>query len=377
MTAGTIVVVYRHYAHEKAARLLARALASHGGWQVLWHGLSAYDDDADALKKTLERASCVVLSCGGRDINRILGLFPQTRPRPVFISLFPGIVLRSQLDAFITRLRCDLVLLNSRADLQVYGRICDLLRVPFNGILYGAGWFEATAEQASSDVPGAPSTTVFFEQIGVPHRLQDRQTLADGLVRLALRYPDRQFLIKSRDPVKNAAAGTFGPHEAQSLDRVSDLVARHPGLPNLHITGAAVSQLLMVADSCMAISSSAVIEALLMGKPAYLLADYPARQNFVEFFQESGLQVRLSDVDLDRRPAPDAGWMLANVTDPRTTLPAICRAVPRLQRNPRPAIAARHKVLLAASCGSGIFPDPHTFLRRTFKAFRLVEARVE
>ncbi|SAI74838.1 Uncharacterised protein [Bordetella ansorpii] len=372
MRAGSIAVVHRHYAHEKAARLLARSLADEGGRQVSWHGLSDYDDDVEGLRSALGRAAIVVLSCGGRDINRILHLFPESQPRPFFVSLFPGIVLRSQLDAFITRLRCDLVLLNSRADLESYGRICDLLRVPFNGILYGAGWFEAAAVDRATEAP----LTVFFEQIDVPHRKPQRRALADGLARLALRHPERQFLIKARDPVAGTGRRSRGV-DGHIDDRVSDFVACQRRLPNLHISQAPVSQLLSDADSCVTISSSAAIEALLMGRRTYLLADYPARQNYGGFFQGSGLLVRLADLDPGRQPAPIKEWLHANVMDPRTTLPEIRRAIERQQKNPRPCIAARHKVLLAAYCGRAIFPEPHTFLRRTFKAFRLVEARVE
>src|SRR5690606_3577751 len=111
---------------------------------------------------------------------------------------------RRQLDAFVTRLGCDRVLLNSPADLARYRMLCAVLRVPCNGELYGAAWFEGAARAGEGAGPlpmtahaarGGPAS-VFFEQAGVPHRPEDMADLARKLLDLARRNPERHFYIK-------------------------------------------------------------------------------------------------------------------------------------------------------------------------------------
>ena len=51
------------------------------------------------------------------------------------ISCFPGIVLTSQIEAFISKSNSHYLLINSPKDIKTYKKICKIIGVPFNGIL--------------------------------------------------------------------------------------------------------------------------------------------------------------------------------------------------------------------------------------------------
>ncbi|NYT79819.1 hypothetical protein H0A71_22900 [Alcaligenaceae bacterium] len=64
--------------------------------------------------RELNDADMVVLSCGGKDINEILSLLRDRNCKALTVALFPGIVVPEQLDAFVSRVRCSITLLNCK-----------------------------------------------------------------------------------------------------------------------------------------------------------------------------------------------------------------------------------------------------------------------
>lgn len=376
-----VAVLYRRYAHEKATRLLAGTLARDGRAVVSRHCLSMLDEPGGAgrLAHALQDADVAILSCGGRDINAVLRCFPPGARRPYVVSLFPGIVLRRQLDAFVTRLGCDRVLLNSPADMARYRMLCAVLRVPCNGELYGAAWFEggscpddgAALPMMAQAARGGPAS-VFFEQAGVPHRPEDMADLARKLLDLARRNPERHFYIKIRasEPAWPGARTT--PQRS-----ISDFMGKSAMPPNVSITDAPVSTLLGLADSCLTVSSSAAIEALLRGRHVYIVADYPARQNHLAFFRKSGLLTHVAHVDFASPPVVRGAWMGRHVVDPQSHVQRVSAAIVRAQAKPRPPPARWRRWLLPLFFPDTVLPNPRTWLRQLRRAFQLLEAAGE
>lgn len=75
----------------------------------------------------------IFCSTGGKDLHEIVNTV-RTKDT-IIISCFPGIVLTSQIEAFISKSNSHYLLINSPKDIKTYKKICKIIGVPFNGIL--------------------------------------------------------------------------------------------------------------------------------------------------------------------------------------------------------------------------------------------------
>ncbi|WP_041681756.1 DUF6716 putative glycosyltransferase [Cupriavidus sp. DF5525] len=267
----------------------------------------------DVLCAKLASSDLVVLSCGGRDINSILARLRALPQRPATASLFPGIVVRSQFDAFLTRARCDHVLLNSPADARRYRRICRALGLEFNGIVYGASWFDSEADEKVATAAEVTAGTVFFEQIDVPRLGYDRQKLADMLIRLALRNPSRNFYVKTRTEKATRE------HNKRLPASLSCLLGETGYPANLRVCSDEVQEFVSKTDSCVTVSSSAAIEWLLAGQKVFLVSEFASRKHYSNFFAGSRLFRKLESLDPTELSRASRRWLADNVRYPELT----------------------------------------------------------
>lgn len=313
MQQKTVSLVYRSYAHQKATRRLGRILSERAGCELLRHSLND-EFDFDVLCAKLASSDLVVLSCGGRDISSILARLCALPQRPVTASLFPGIVVRSQFDAFLTRARCDHVLLNSPVDARRYRRVCRALGLEYNGIVYGASWFDSEAPAKVSVTAESTTGTVFFEQIDVPRAGHDRQKLADMLIRLALRNPSRNFYVKTR--TEKTATEVSNARSPAPLSLLLD----ETGYPaNLRVCNDEVQAFVSKTDSCVTVSSSAAIEWLLAGQKVFLVSEFASRKHYSNFFSGSRLFCKLESLDPAELSRASRRWLADNVRYPELT----------------------------------------------------------
>ncbi|TEA78016.1 DUF6716 putative glycosyltransferase [Allopusillimonas ginsengisoli] len=356
-----VAVVFRTYAQEKATRFLCQALNDDKRFgKTKRFDLQAWKD-ADALCRALAVHDVIVFSCGGRDLNALLDRVRRKADRIKAVALFPGIVMDSQLDAFITRAGCDIVLLNSEMDAGIYRRVCHALGLQNNGIVYGAAWLEAHAggqvdNSSAKDVVGILPSTAFFEQLYVPCRRKERQRLAQDLILIAERNPHRMFLIKGR---------SAEPGSRQVPEALCRIIADIGKPVNMSFTEAPVNSVLEIVDSCLSISSSAAIEALLLRKNVYLLSGYASEGSHDQYFQDSGLIVQAEQVDFMRPPAACSRWLRENVQHPAFGLETVKHRLmqPKNELRVLPARCSITKLALAF---------PAVFLRHPLKSLRVV-----
>lgn len=237
---------------------------------------------------------CDYLVCclGGYLLNKVIGQYHQTQTK--IIALFPGIVSHYQLDAFITRFNADQVWLNCPADVQFYTKLCQVFGVPNNGVLYGASWFLQKNNQSISD-----GSTIFFEQTQIINNQATAQKIELQLIGLIKKNPNIPFIYKLRENIHNEYLVTMREHLAQ--------------FANVQMVSVLNDSDVQKADTFLSISSSAIVEGLLLGKQCYLLDKAYLDDDAREFFGQSNLF-------LSGNLSPNPNWLTDRVFAPVSTV---------------------------------------------------------
>lgn len=215
--------------------------------------------------------SCDYLICclGGYLLNKVIRQYKQSSTK--IISLFPGIVSHYQLDAFISRFNADQVWLNCPADLKLYGALCQAFGVENNGILYGASWFMDMPYHKINGNGGV----VFFEQTQIINDEQTAYQIEHQLLEIIKKNPHKTFIYKLRQNVHNKY--------------LIDIRKNIEQFKNVKVTDSLAMKDICHADTYISISSSALIEGILLGKKSYLLGrsylDFDSR----EVYEDSGM----------------------------------------------------------------------------------------
>lgn len=319
-----ITIVCQRDSHFKATRLLRVAFLN-AGYDVKDF---LYDDlKSDDYQCHIFCSDVVLLSCGGRAINNVIGkierYYQKKNKRPVVVTNFPGIVVESQIEAFITRLRSDLVLLNSKKDVRIHKKICKAFDRPYNGFLLGAAWYNISNENYLPVV--CNKATVFYEQDQVPYRFADRIIIANVILKLSKENPNRTFYIKNRGELLT---------DDSIFSILLKLTSKVPG--NILLFEGPVEDALLCSDSCITVSSSVALEALLYGQKVFLLKIGDTQKNHLEFFKGSGLLVNPLEIDIDKEVRARPSWIDSNLTAPHfklndflVHLVGLCNTMPR------------------------------------------------
>lgn len=239
---------------------------------------------------------CDFLFCclGGYLLNKVIKYYQQTQTK--IISLFPGVVSHYQLDAFISRFNADQVWLNCRADYELYTKLCQVFGVKNNGILYGASWFIDIPSQQSH----TNSSTIFFEQTQIITNSNTAQKIEMQLVKIIKNKPNKLFIYKFRQNIHN-----------DFLVKMRQTLAR---FRNVQLLNTLDNEQIYQADTYLTVSSSAVIEGLLLGKRCYLLNINLLDLDSREIFINSGLFI---DTGNDK---PNQNWLNKRVYKPLSNI---------------------------------------------------------
>lgn len=292
-----VLFVYRNFSHLKSTRMLSNTLQKKGLNIEIIPVECLYQKD-DVAKYLCEYA-LLFLSLGGRDINRIINCLNGCKARPLTISLFPGIVVDEQLEAYVTRLKCDLVLLNSKKDAELYKLICRLGGIADNGYLLGPAWYEANKNDQCR-----PRSYVYIDQIKIPNRKKQRVALLNMLAMLANRHKDASIIIKPRNDQINHPLS------------LNNLLNQIEVPKNLTVSFDPVEDILSSAEGLLTISSSASIEGILMGKKVFIVQNFSSRKSYSHFFDNSGLQCSLETLNLYQKQEVNPVWLKKNVENP-------------------------------------------------------------
>jgi len=303
-----VVFVYSSFSHKKSTNFLLSYCEK--------HAVASMRIDLNELlnkhniEEFLEGFTHIFLSLGGWSLNHVLKEINKLDNRPYTISLFPGIVVKEQIEAFFTRTRCDLVLLNSKKDERYYKWICKHLNTQYNGFLFGAPWYFPYSIE--SNQISREKKYIYTDQIEAPKSESARIELLNTLSIAAKKYPDIKFAIKYREDYKLHPLS------------INNLFKKISPPPNLVLTSTPLPNLLQRSTGLISISSSAILEAILHGGlDVIVLEDYFSNNRYTHFYEGSGLIKSLEDLGKTVKPSIDDKWKELNCTDPSTNVESL------------------------------------------------------
>ncbi|MYR17649.1 DUF6716 putative glycosyltransferase, partial [Streptomyces sp. SID6137] len=223
-----------------------------------------------------------------------------TRPRPVVVTGYVGVVYEKLADGLLLRHGADLVLANSRHD-------ADRFRAVYEGV--GADASSVT-EVALPFLGGAPYsgehepyTVVFAAQPSVPDNRRDRTYLLDRLIRHARTHPEREVLLKLRSKP--------GEHTTHIEELPYQKLVQGKDVPdNFRLVYGHMGEVLDRTDLLVTVSSTAALEALHRRVPTVVLTDLGVREALGNHhFTGSGCLASWDQLDAGHRPAPDEEWV--------------------------------------------------------------------
>lgn len=214
----------------------------------------------------------VVACLGGYLLNFVIRRLANTQTK--VISIFPGIVSHYQLDAFISRLNADQVWLNSRADYELYSKICKVLRVKNNGLLYGMSWIDTSLPSDNERLyKKGKERAIFFEQTEIFPDEYSQRRLSKTLESIIRANPSVEFKYKIRD---------------NSTEEYFILLRKYLNVfNNVSIVKNLNSYDILSTSYYLSVSSSALVEGLLTGKTCYIIDQKLLDVDGREFFEGS------------------------------------------------------------------------------------------
>jgi len=261
--------------------------------------------------------------------------------RPLLVTGYNGLIYEKHVEGLLWRVGYDMICVNSRADLRMFTRTLNELKLPADALLYtGSPLIRYRLESCTRPLPAADAPVrciMFATQAIAPSRLRDRIYLLSCLREYALVHPERKVLIKPRTRPNET---TFHS-ETDHFELVHDRAFGGKRPPNLHFAYGGFGQYLEETDLVVAVSSTAVIEALAAGVRAAVLTDVGVAETLGNhFFLGSGLLCSMTDLIADRVPGLNPEWALDNGLDPAVDFGALGSKVSRLLELHPPAAAS-------------------------------------
>ena len=217
-----------------------------------------------------------VIAClGGYLLNRTIAILKDTDTK--VISIFPGIVSHYQLDAFISRLNADQVWLNSKADSELYSKICRLLKCPNNSTLYGMSWLDLEQVTNRSTFTIKSNKAIIFEQTEILSDSNSKKRFLDILKKIVILNPEISFKYK----IRNNSLDDYFLRLRTYLDQFENVDV----VEELDHTDIAQ------ASYYLSISSSALIEGIVYGKSSYIMDEGLLDSDSREFYSNSNIEL--------------------------------------------------------------------------------------
>lgn len=281
-----IAFLFKKDSHFKAVKATALRVCAQYKCEPTFIGIDsdyAADDQSSTViytnqkeLKLLSNYDYVIACLGGYLLNKVIASLRATNTK--VISIFPGIVSHYQLDAFISRLNADQVWLNSKADFELYNKVCRLFKHSNNGILYGMSWLDLNYCVEKKIVRSKCEQAIFFEQTELLSKPSSKQRFINVLDKIVLANPKIQFKYKIRNNTKDEYFLSLRDHVNQfrNVDVVNELNEVE----------------ILLANYFLSISSSALIEGIIYGKCSYIvdttLLDFDSR----EFYKGSNIELK-------------------------------------------------------------------------------------
>ena len=235
--------------------------------------------------------------------------------RPVLVTGYNGVVYESALAGLLWRVGYDVIAVNSKRDMEMFGGYLDELgadRSPLarTGLLLaqiGESKLTQAVERARS---GKIENVMFACQAVSPPVLEERIYLLERMRDYALTHPDRGVYIKPR---ARPDERTFHVHDYHYETLYKEEYGDDKP-DNLHFAYGNFRDVLLKTDLVITVSSTGLLEGLAAGVPGAILTDCGIKEDYGNHFfvGGSGLRTTMDDLIADRVPVPDMDWLEAN-----------------------------------------------------------------
>lgn len=230
-----------------------------------------------------------------------LAAHPWPSGRPVVLTGYVGVVFERVVEGLLLRGGVDVLLADSRHDAEL-----------FRGVYRDVGLDPRTVVETRLPflLPPGPRreagrfTLTFAAQPDAPSTRGDRAYLVDRLVQHARARPDRDVVLKVRS-LRGEHATRPEPYPYPRLLR-----RRHPDPPgNLRIEAGPMAETLRRTDLLVAVSSTALAEAIHLGIPTGVLTDFGVGELLGNhYYVGSRCLVSFDDLDEGVLPVADREW---------------------------------------------------------------------
>lgn len=216
------------------------------------------------------------------------------KKRPVVFAGYCGLVYEKFEIGVNSRSNVDVYYVNSKKDQEHFSALMRKWKRENNIYLTGLPLFDKYSKIEKLEHTNK-NGVVFAAQPTVPHNYIDRKELLFGFINLAKSHPNRNFYFKPRGSIKEKTFHT-------ELYHYQDLIKEYPDqLPsNFSLTEESIQELFHMSEVCLSISSTALIEAHLMGLKIGVLTDFGIYESFGNnFFNDSGIQTNFQRLSED------------------------------------------------------------------------------
>ncbi|WP_420450885.1 DUF6716 putative glycosyltransferase [Ilumatobacter sp.] len=266
-------------------------------------------------------------------LERVREVERAGRRRPLVVTGYAGVVYEGHEMGALWRSGADVVVCNSRRDHRRFGEVYDEFGLD-PAVLVRGGLGVLPRDRPPAEVlatAAAPSPErdgpiVFAVQPDVPRSREERLALLRRWVEYADRWPDRQVVVKLRSRPGEQTTHPE-PHHYETL--AGTHLAEVPA--NLEFRYGVMEGVLDGARALATVSSTAAMEALAMGVPTVILADFGVQDRYgTRFFLRSGLMRTVEQVIDDDIGSPRPEWLADNGFHPDDTLDHVARRVAEL-----------------------------------------------
>lgn len=136
----------------------------------------------------------IFCSTGGKDLHEIVNTV-RTKRYHNYI-LFSGIVLTSQIEAFISKSNSHYLLINSPKDIKTYKKICKIIGFLLMEFFFGPPWIKNVNINAKRE-----NSCLIVDQVNEPLTPIKRIEYARFLIRVIQKHPHMNFIFKTRNPL--------------------------------------------------------------------------------------------------------------------------------------------------------------------------------
>ncbi len=215
--------------------------------------------------------------------------------RPLVLTAYPGVLFKEINTGFANRCGVDGILFNCPYEYQLYQNFCAKHQLTNNGYLWGWNFASInTVQRVQHNEPKKVRTCVFADQNVIPQSKFERCYLAQKIIELATKRPDLQVIVKLRTSSSKCNLAVF---KAQ-YPLVELIQNSEQNLPkNLLFKTGSMADILQDCDMLVTISSTAAIEAMLLGIPTAIISDFgDIDDNGTEYFADSGCLLSFADL---------------------------------------------------------------------------------